>query len=82
MPSKSPASGVEATSSASARFVVSLPKEVGIAIDDLSKKLSDQLRRTHGIGVELSRSQVVQSVVQSALKTIEESENNTEGAGI
>jgi len=82
MPSKSPASDTEATSSASARFVVSLPKEVGTAIDALSARLEEQQRRTFGIGVPLSRAQVVQAVVLSALKTIEESENNTEGAGI
>lgn len=58
----------------SARFTVALPKDVGESIDKLAAKLSESMRQQHGIGVELSRAQVVTSVVTSALKTLEDAE--------
>lgn len=62
----------ESTTAAQARFVVSLPRELGTAIDLLAAMMAEQMRSQFGVGVELSRAQVVTSVVQSALKTFEE----------
>lgn len=57
-----------------ARFTVALPKDVGKQIDKLAAKMSEQMRKQYGIGVELSRGQVVTAVVQSALQTFADTE--------
>lgn len=56
----------------SARFTVALPRDVGAQIDALAARMAESMREQYGIGVELSRAQVVTSVVQSALKTFED----------
>lgn len=70
-------SSTQSSSTAQNRFVVSLPKEVGEQIDALSKRLADQMRQQHGIGVEMSRAQVVQSLVSSALASLDEAKQET-----
>lgn len=62
------------------RFIVSLPQEVGAQIDGLAARLADQMRKQHGIGVEMSRAQVVQSLVTSALKSLEETTEESTAA--
>lgn len=58
---------VESTGDAQGRFVVSLPKEVGAQIDKLIAKTAERLREEIGVGVEVTRPQMVQSLVQDAL---------------
>lgn len=72
MPAAKKSDGTTQTTDAQARFVVSLPRDVGTQIDKLSERMATQMRQQFGVGVELSRAQVVTSVVQSALKTFEE----------
>jgi metal-responsive CopG/Arc/MetJ family transcriptional regulator len=56
------------TTEAQARFVVSLPSEVGKQIDKLAERIADQTRESLGVGISPSRAQVVQALVQDALK--------------
>lgn len=69
MPAARTTQRADSTSSAQARFTVALPKDVGAQIDQLATEMAEQMREQFGVGVELSRGQVVTSVVQSALKT-------------
>jgi hypothetical protein len=60
-------SGDGAISVAQGRFTVALPRDVGDQIDALAVKMAETMRQQYGIGVQLSRAQVVQSLVTSAL---------------
>jgi metal-responsive CopG/Arc/MetJ family transcriptional regulator len=62
------ATKTDTSSEAQGRFVVSLPKEVGARIDELIRQTADKLREEIGVGVEISRAQMVQTLVQDALK--------------
>lgn len=55
------------TSNAQGRFVVSLPKDVGTQIDEVGKKITENLQKTTGVGFELTRAQIVQALVRQAL---------------
>lgn len=60
--------GATDTSSASRnRFVVSLPNELGGKVDKVGERLTASVRQQTGIGVTLSRAQIIQSLVESAL---------------
>jgi hypothetical protein len=72
MPAAKTVESTEATSGTQTRFTVALPKEVGAQIDALATKMAEEMRKQFGVGVELSRGQVVTSVVQSALKTFDD----------
>lgn len=58
----------DTTKVAQARFVVSLPAEVGLQIDEVGAKLRAALERETGIGFEMSRAQIVQALVRQQLK--------------
>ena len=49
------------------RFVVSLPNDLGDKLDKAGAKIAAAVQKEAGISVELSRAQVIQSLVQSAL---------------
>lgn len=70
----------DTTSVAQTRFTVALPKDVGAQIDALSAKMAAQMQSQFGVGVELSRAQVVTSLVTSALTTFEQMEAAAETA--
>lgn len=55
------------SSNAQGRFVVSLPKEVGEQIDKLGAKIATAVTEQTGATVEITRAQVVQGLVKSAL---------------
>jgi hypothetical protein len=67
MPRTSSTASADESSDAQGRFAVGLPKDVGKQIDALSAKMAAAMQEQYGIGVELSRAQVVTSVVKSAL---------------
>jgi hypothetical protein len=54
-------------SKAAPRFVVALPVEVGKAIDKLIQDEAAYMRKHRGIGIEISRSQMVSTLVNDAL---------------
>ena len=64
MPRK--AAGTDGTSEAQARFVVSLPAENGEILDRIAARLSSSLKEQTGVAFELSRAQVVQSLIRQA----------------
>lgn len=69
------------SSNAQGRFVVSLPKELGDVIDAIGVKLTEALRRDHGVGVELNRAQIVTSLVKSAMAGMEDAVAGAESNG-
>lgn len=69
---------VDGTGVAQARFVVSLPKELGDQIDVVSQNLAEMLRQQTGVAVELSRAKVIESLVISALRTMNEAQQVSE----
>jgi hypothetical protein len=71
MPAAKQQSGGEDSNKTAARFTVALPRETGEQIDKLAKRMADAMRQQFGVGVELSRAQVVQSLVNSALDAFE-----------
>lgn len=66
---------VDGTGVAQARFVVSLPKDLGDQIDVVSQNLAEMLRQQTGVAVELSRAKVIESLVISALRTMNEAQS-------
>lgn len=56
----------DTTSNAQNRFVVSLPAEVGTMIDAVGARISASLESATGVAFELSRAQIVQSLVRQA----------------
>lgn len=81
MTPKASESSTESTSATQTRFTVALPKDVGAQIDALAARMAESMRKQYGIGVELSRAQVVTSVVQSALKTFEDVDSGSGEGG-
>ena len=61
------ASTTDTTSEAQGRFVVSLPKDVGKRIDGLIKSTAEKMRELGLPGVEMSRAQMVQTLVADAI---------------
>ena len=57
----------DTSSEARNRFVVSLPADIGEMIDTLGAKISDAMLTETGVAFEVSRAQVVQSLVRQAL---------------
>lgn len=55
------------SSVAQGRFTVALPKEVGDKLDVLGKSISDAVFVAAGVRVEISRPQVISSLVETAL---------------
>jgi ABC-type phosphate/phosphonate transport system substrate-binding protein len=66
------ASSTDSAKPAQGRTVISLPKETGEAISSLGQALTDALFDQTGVSIEFTPSQVVQSVVQTALDAHEE----------
>lgn len=62
----------DTTTPARERFIVSLPQDVGKMIDQVGVRTTAALERETGIAFELSRAQIVQSLVRQALKVDEE----------
>lgn len=58
----------DTTTTAKARFVVSLPNEVGEQIDIVGSKIAATLEKETGVAFEMSRAQIVQALVRQALK--------------
>lgn len=57
----------DSTGSAQGRFVVSLPQDMGPQIDAIAVRIGKAVQEQTGVSVDLSRAQVVQSLVKSAL---------------
>lgn len=71
MPQARNTGATDSESATQTRFTVALPKDVGVQIDALAAKMAAAMQAQYGIGVELSRAQVVTSVVKSALAAFE-----------
>lgn len=68
----------DTTGTAQARFVVSLPAEVGVQIDALGAKIAASLERETGVAFELTRAQIVQSLIRQAISDSDEVVAETE----
>ncbi len=66
----------DTASEAQARFVVSLPKEIGELIDKVGENLAQAFEKETGVAFELSRAQIVQALVRQALKDRDEPEGD------
>lgn len=65
------ARNTDTTTDAKARFVVSLPADLGTEIDTVAKQMQDGMSVQLGFAPELSRAQVITGLVKSALKARE-----------
>ncbi len=68
MADKPTAGGTQSTGAAQGRFTVSIPAELAAAIDKLIENTAETLRQATGVAVELSRPQMVESLIKSALR--------------
>lgn len=71
----------DTTSDAQGRFTVALPKEVGPLVDRVGERIAKAVAKETGVTIELSRAQVVQSLVKSALAAAETAETAAQPAG-
>lgn len=62
-----PKGATDTTSVAQGRFTVAIPAEVATQIDQVGHNLAEAVRKQTGVGVELSRAQIVTALVKSAL---------------
>lgn len=56
----------DTTSAAQGRFTVAIPKELGEIIDKIGKDITAAVAKATGVEFELTRAQVVQSLIKSA----------------
>jgi len=74
-------SDTDTARAAQGKVVISLPKEVGLDIDTLGDTLAEAIEQQTGVRFELSRAQVVQSIVKQAIDRMDAAYDavNTEG---
>ena len=70
--SDKPKGDTDTTSVSKGRFTVAISADLAEKIDVVGKRLSDAVKSQTGVGVELSRAQVVQSLVQTAIAAQDE----------
>lgn len=73
-------SKTDTTSEAQGRFTVALPKEFGPLVDTVGVRIGEAVAKETGVTVELSRAQIVQSLIRSALATADKAEAETQPA--
>ena len=70
----------DSTTEAQNRFVVSLPAENGPILDRIAARVSAELKESTGVAFDLSRAQVVQSLIRQADESANGDEPNDESA--
>jgi len=58
----------DTASEAQGRFTVALPKELGAQVDQIGQRIAAAVLAQTGTEVELSRAQIVQSLIKTAIK--------------
>jgi hypothetical protein len=71
----------DTTTEAQGRFTVALPKEFGPLVDAVGKRIGEAVHAETGVTVDLSRAQIVQSLIRSALASAEQAEASAVPAG-
>lgn len=69
---KDKAGSVTTTSAAQNRFTMSMVERVGADLDRLGARMSKAVADLHGVTIELSRPQVVESLVKAELARLAE----------
>lgn len=72
---------MDTTSEAQGRFTVALPKGFGPLVDAVGERIGKAVAEQTGVTVELSRAQIVQSLIRSALAAADGAETAAQPAG-